>query len=742
MRDNLQAALELAERGWRLVPLHTPSGDHCDCNRTNCPSPAKHPRITDWPNRATAVPEQVAEWWRMWPAANIGVATGRESGIVVVDVDPRHGGDETLLRLTEQHGLLPAGPICSTGGGGWHYYYRHPGGRVLSRTVAPGIDIKGDGGQVVAPPSVHASGVSYEWCDGAGPDTPLPEPPDWLLLMMQSATEYAHEGPREVPALIPAGERNNTLASFAGTMRRRGASEGVIFAALMALNLERCSPPLERTEVAQIAASIAQKPADEPTPLVVDVGAPERPGLRGRRPQREAYVPRTFTARELLERELPQVKWAISGLLPEGVGILAGKPKLGKSWWALYAAVAVAQGGIVMGEEHGFHCEQGDALVLALEDSERRLQARLRQLLQDGAPPDRLHLELRWPRDDEGGVEALDAWLGQHPRTRFVVIDTLARFRARGGDPKYADDYAAIEGLQALAGRHGVAILLITHYRKAFSEDWIDSVTGTLGIAGAADTILGLERPRGTRGQGEAILHVTGRDVEERDLALRWDALSAQWVVLGDAEEYRTTKEMAELVAAIVRDGGVRTAMQWAPILAETVRPTLRNRTTCWMALRRAVDAGLLTAYDGGLFGPRVNQSQFGQIDSDLITRAADIPTILTHQKSENEAKSPTSLTLLTVDSLTLDGPSQRVNRVNQVAQTPKNGRDPRWKQEAAPAWECGDCGQVAWSRRVNGHWMCDICDPVLRVVEKAEPAEDAGLDRPRTRKETPIDPS
>src|SRR4029079_4707648 len=126
--------------------------------------------------------------------------------------------------------------------------------------------------------------------------------------------------------------------------------------------------------------------------------------------------------------------------------------------------------------------------ILALEDNQRRLQSRLRKMLQDEPPPERLHMETQWPREDEGGVEALDAWLGLHPETILVVIDTLAKFRPRGVDAKYSDDYAALEGLQQLAGRRGLAIFLMPHDRRAFSHDGLDNVTGPLGTAGAADT--------------------------------------------------------------------------------------------------------------------------------------------------------------------------------------------------------------------------------------------------------------
>jgi hypothetical protein len=141
-------------------------------------------------------------------------------------------------------------------------------------------------------------------------------------------------------------------------------------------------------------------------------------------PEPEAE-PGTFTAADLMAQELPEPSWIVPDILAEGVAILAGKPKLGKSWMALGLCVAVASGGYALGTKS---VEQGGALYLALEDNRRRLQNRLRQTLPDGNPPADLHMALGWPRMDEGGAEKLDDWLSEHPDARIVCIDTLKRF--------------------------------------------------------------------------------------------------------------------------------------------------------------------------------------------------------------------------------------------------------------------------------------------------------------------------
>ena len=161
----LDAALFYAMLGMAVFPGHgvTPEG-RCTCGTVDCGSPGKHPHIKQWQQDASTDAETIRRWWRRWPSANVCIATGSTSGIVVLDVDPRHGGAESLKTLEREHGSLPKTPTVITGGGGLHHYFVHPGKRVPNKVnVFPGIDIRGDGGFVVAPPSRHVSGEEYSW---------------------------------------------------------------------------------------------------------------------------------------------------------------------------------------------------------------------------------------------------------------------------------------------------------------------------------------------------------------------------------------------------------------------------------------------------------------------------------------------------------------------------------------------------------------------------------------------------
>jgi len=250
--------------------------------------------------------------------------------------------------------------------------------------------------------------------------------------------------------------------------------------------------------------------------------------------------------------ELPEVRWAVPGIVPEGVTLLAGKPKLGKSWLTLDLGVAISTGGVALGTKRA---EQGECLYLALEDNRRRLQRRLDKLLSGRAAPAGFHLALAWPRLDEGGAEDLDEWLEAHSDTRLVVVDTLKKVRSRasGNRNVYDVDYEALEPLLPLAAEHGVAIVVVHHTRKLGATDPLDEISGSTGLSGGVDGALVLKRDRG---RADACLHVTGRDIEEeQELALRWDPTTARWCIVGDADEYRLGEERAAVVRVLNADG-------------------------------------------------------------------------------------------------------------------------------------------------------------------------------------------
>jgi putative DNA primase/helicase len=207
-------------------------------------------------------------WWEFeHPVSNMGIRTGQESGLVVLDIDPDKGGEASLCQLEAQYGPLPETATVLSGGGGRHLCFQHPGSRVLttSGNLGPGLDTRGDGGYIVAPPSLHVSGQGYKWGPGKSPDkVPLAPLPAWLSDLLQRPEAQEESGPTERTSIaaqvILEGQRNTVLTSVAGGIWRYGVTEETLVHALLSENDQRCVPPLPEEEVKRIARSVARYP--------------------------------------------------------------------------------------------------------------------------------------------------------------------------------------------------------------------------------------------------------------------------------------------------------------------------------------------------------------------------------------------------------------------------------------------------------------------------------------------------
>src|SRR5215208_5039887 len=279
--------------------------------------------------------------------------------------------------------------------------------------------------------------------------------------------------------------------------------------------------------------------------------------------KRSHTPPQGMTAAELMEMEFEPTRWVVPEVLPEGLSLLVGKPKKGKSWMALGMCESVATGGVAFGVKH---VEQGDALYLALEDNRKRLKRRLKKILNGASAPDNMYLRTEWPRLDEGGAEQLDAWLTEHPDARLVVIDTLAKIRNEArGQNIYAEDYAALEQLLPLAAKHGVGIVVVHHLRKMAASDPLDEISSSTGLTAGVDGFLILRRTPGSKGP---TLYVDGRDIEEpTEYALIWNINTATWTIEGDAEEVHLSKERGDILLTLNRSADPMTPKEVADVM-------------------------------------------------------------------------------------------------------------------------------------------------------------------------------
>lgn len=241
----------------------------------------------------------------------------------------------------------------------------------------------------------------------------------------------------------------------------------------------------------------------------------------------------TVDGRTLMDRPLESPNFVVDTLISQGLHILAGSPKVGKSWLALWLAVTVAKGEPVW----NMTTKQGTALYLCLEDSVLRIQNRLFEITEDAS--DSVHFCTECALIGQGLEEQVDAFIATHPDTVLVIIDTLQMVRPIH-DATYANDYRDLSVLKRLADKHGIAILLIHHLRKEKAEDVFHRISGTTAISGAVDSSFTLVEEK--RGSGRARLTCVGRDIEYRELELRRSEENV-WELVSDSREEPVLRE-------------------------------------------------------------------------------------------------------------------------------------------------------------------------------------------------------
>lgn len=428
--------------------------------------------------------------------------------------------------------------------------------RMASLLAAPARD------RLVSLEQIQAAG--QEW---VGTVTDLPPTPGpvvvataWLRLVCPSAQDldawdravaYCAACP---PAVSGQGGHPQTMSVARGVVWGFGLGEQAGYDLLEAHYNPRCVPPWSERELRHKCADAVRTPdpGGRPRCYLLDAsrkGASAEQLAGGELPAAavaptataaSAPPPTTYRADELLALELPEPRWVVPGLLSEGMTILAGKPKLGKSWLALGLGLTVAHGGRVLGQ---IQAVPGDVLYLSLEDRLRRLQDRTRKILGGLAhdAPRRLFVAVAWPRQGMGGIEAIEEWASRQQRPTLVIIDVFARFR-RPPSPRgsgYDEDYRVVSELKERLDAIRLNSLVVHHCKKAAEEDAYDEISGTNGIGGAADGAVILSRARVEAADGQPIegqLFVTGRDTEEQKLAVSFDPRTFCWTSQGTAE--------------------------------------------------------------------------------------------------------------------------------------------------------------------------------------------------------------
>lgn len=517
----------------------------------------------EWKKQATDDPRVVESWFEEHPDSNVAIRTGKESGVVVLDIDPRNSeyatADDLVAKLEEMLGCpLPDTTVVRTGGGGYHIYFLYPDGEhVFQSEVIPGVEVKADGRYVVAPPSVHPNGNRYEWKNRMEPvEAPRP-----LLDLITKPHQPDERQARDRPPVQHANNRRVSMSDlldwFDRQMEETDNRNELGFKFFHQALSNGYTPDELETCIPEVAHRLNERhPSDhryEQSEAYKSLYSAAKGIENGEYPSEPWELdedptpiqrPTEFTAVELLAMDLPEPVFVVDDLLPEGLTILAGNPKIGKSWFVLALAVDIASGRKTLSI---FDTKQGDVLYLALEDNPRRLQNRLRKVLKGNRAPQNLTIRTESPTLDNGGLEAISNWLDRHPDAKLVVIDTFAKVRGEENPTRsrYDNDYKALGDVKKLSEKHEVAIIVVHHTRKADADDFLATVSGSFGLTGNADTIAVI---KAFGGRADAELLVRGRDIEEKELALQFDRRSCRWHVAGDSEDLKRSRARQDII--------------------------------------------------------------------------------------------------------------------------------------------------------------------------------------------------
>jgi hypothetical protein len=497
----MEAALRYADDGWQVFPLHGIENGKCTCG-VKCSSPGKHPRV-NWSSEATDDFGKVTEWWKKWPDANIGVATGKRSGIYVIDIDNKGSidlgggtligsGDHSLKQKQAEIGKLPDTRSSTTGSGGTHLVFAYPsnqdaiaGGMGNRGGLLSSVDTRGDGGYIVAPPSMHQSGNRYRWND---PDQPLAEPSQAWLSFIATATGGDRSSLQPTSDFVlHAGEgRHEWLFRVGANLRgQHGLDYVPLYGALMAYNSHHCRPPISPQDIEHIVQNCMKYEAGTDGVMTLDTAVPQL--LEG-----DDLAELLF---DFMQDEPAPFKNLVHSLLHSGEAmILGGPPNVGKTWAMMDMMLGVASGGYFANH---FSCSQAPVLFIDEEGSRRGDWERFDMLLAGreetsaSGIPLYAKIDAGVRLDTERGHAQL-ARLIERYRPGAVFLDSLVRVHGgqESDNRSMADFFRVIKRLQV---NYDCAFIFTHHIRKPgkdAQEDPMWMLRGASDIQGYPDSIL------------------------------------------------------------------------------------------------------------------------------------------------------------------------------------------------------------------------------------------------------------
>lgn len=450
----LKAVLRCLGRGWPVFPVKN-----------------KKPRV-EWARFQKELPtkEQLMRWLRFWPKTNIAIVTGEISNIVVLDIDAKYKGHDTLNDLENKYGKLPLTAEVETGGGGKHLYFKYPSFSVKNATIARGVEIKGDGGSVTCPPSLHESGKRYRW--KAHPDqVGIAQMPDWLINLIQEEKPSSENN----EGLICEGSRNETLTRYAGTFRNQGLSEQQIFPILQSINRAICNPPLGDQEIAAIAKSIGKYDS-------------------------AAYIPSKASKRkwisgsELETMPIPEIEWVwVDYVARSLITMISAYAKTGKTTLLRILIRQLLKSKTSSSEQFlGRKISLNGKILVLSEEPPILFKSKAKDY-------NLLHPELLilFRSSIEDWRECLSQIVKaiEEEKVELIVVDTLAEFWDAGDENDAKKVLESLKVLKKIAHNHEIAVLILHHTRKGGGEDG-EAHRGSSAIMGAVDIPAVLRRDK------------------------------------------------------------------------------------------------------------------------------------------------------------------------------------------------------------------------------------------------------
>ena len=518
MNEMLDAALDYAEQGFSVFPVV---------------ARGKRPLTRNGFKDASRDADQIARWWALYPNANIGIATGsRSGGLVVIDVDldaeKGKNGYDTLQEWKMIHGGLPDTAQAVTGRGGLHLYFKSLHGYKCSANESLNIDIRAEGGYVLAPPSIHENGNAYKWVTDKNHIAEVDVNVNSFLRYVQQGNKKQEET-KNAPGMIMEGSRVNALVAMIGSLKAKGLSNDAIRAAVYAENNTRCFPPLSSREMEKEVLTALTR------------------GWKTEDPYYEA-VPElkpALSSKDLQALELPPINWIIKDLLPEGLAVLAAPPKTYKSFMAIDLGLSISRGLPFL----GFQTTKCGVLYYDLESSKRRPKDRIEKILHGEQAPEQFYIVTQ---DDDPGrlgsgfLENIKYQVEQYPDIRLIIIDVYQKIREPTKNKNfYEKDYEDGVRLQSFALQHNICIMVLHHTsKKDFSDDPFNSMSGSTGLLGSADTGFVIKRDK--RFKKEAKLSITGREIRPQELVIKFNEASFRWDLCGTVEDVEANKRLDE----------------------------------------------------------------------------------------------------------------------------------------------------------------------------------------------------